>query len=328
MKKQYKHLPTGKVFEQYREGGVLHNTDVTLHPFVLEGKDWKETTPNYSDVSRTLRGEIYCIKRIKDEEYFRVGDTVTAHSCPTLTITKIYINEPIDTVEVECGQHTLNLEDLIKVKEKPKEWEITAFYDKRNIQCIYPLVNGVCKWSKDRADFLESDLLSDELMAIYSVKRLSDGQEFKIGNWYKSKENSEKRQIKLITLVDEHIFFHDTLSPIEELDCRLEEAIKVEKLFTTEDGVDIYEGDKFCYIHPSYGYKMFDCVASANTDYNINPNYTKKFSSKEALEEYILMNKPCLSVNDVMDIRKELARLPYPFLEIIRRLKELAKSKI
>jgi hypothetical protein len=64
-----------------------------------------------------------------------------------------------------------------------------------------------------------------------------------------------------------------------------------DKLFTTNDNVDIYRGDEY------YSINDFWEITEHDTRIIINCNPT--FSTKEAAKEYILMNKPCLSLNDV-----------------------------
>ena len=72
-------------------------------------------------------------------------------------------------------------------------------------------------------------------------------------------------------------------------------------LLTTEDGVDIYEGDVF--------YSTRKNGLGSILKYTGHPleNASKKnedfvdFSTKEKAEEYILMNKPVLSLSDVWD---------------------------
>lgn len=75
---------------------------------------------------------------------------------------------------------------------------------------------------------------------------------------------------------------------------------KVEKLFTTEDGVDIYENDKYFPIHKRYLDKGPDCIAQKEFKDCI---YTHedfiKFSTKQKAEEYIYLNKPRFSFKDM-----------------------------
>jgi len=101
-------------------------------------------------------------------------------------------------------------------------------------------------------------------------------------------------------------------------------------LFTTEDGKGIFEGDEYWYVN--YGkvndtYKMvggpFKCAyANAITDYEMCLN----FSTKEAADEYVLLNQPIYSVWDAWQFL-----CVYIPLEVrdtaITAFKENAKSK-
>ena len=71
-------------------------------------------------------------------------------------------------------------------------------------------------------------------------------------------------------------------------------------LFTTEDGVEIKKGDTWFYIQDKDGSWEI---------YQNNGEYSKlvierisTFSTRAKAEEYVLMNKPCLSVNDASKI--------------------------
>ena len=76
-------------------------------------------------------------------------------------------------------------------------------------------------------------------------------------------------------------------------------------LFTTEDGIGIKDGDKWYSVktgeysggNPISQWEVLECNAAIG---NIpNPDFIgKRFSTKEAAEQYILENKPCLSLND------------------------------
>ncbi len=97
-------------------------------------------------------------------------------------------------------------------------------------------------------------------------------------------------------------------------------------LFTTEDGVNIYEGDKYFQLaisfNPNFREAIYEEIARPNITYSynckegreqLNKNGRYYFSTKEAAEEYILMNRPCLSVNDLLNsgflMREELIKL-------------------
>lgn len=163
--------------------------------------------------------------------------------------------------------------------------------------------------------------------SIHSVKRLSDGEVFTVGDKIRLNQiGSPVRTIKSInrTFVDNIIFEHYIGTIF------LKDAVKIKQpLFTTEDGVDIYEGDEyFEVITPDFHNKP--CV------WNIIPNETRGniiydqvgnkrngrlwFSNKESAEEYILYNKPCLSINDL--INKSTHRV------LIEELKNIVRSKL
>lgn len=116
-------------------------------------------------------------------------------------------------------------------------------------------------------------------------------------------------------------------------------------LFTTEDGVSLYdETDK---VYSVCTKSQWETKDNLTVRHLMPRQYTGKpyseawlhFSSNEIREQYILLNKPVLSVNDIINkIRSrcdgtysndpEDWDLPTKASEIITPLTELAKSKI
>jgi len=90
-------------------------------------------------------------------------------------------------------------------------------------------------------------------------------------------------------------------------------------LFTTEDGVDIFEGDFSYFLTNNFVLKNKD------TYYGGGEHSGWYFSTKEKAEKYILMNKPCLSLNDVGKFYKKLLDFSNGNSQ---GLKELVKSKL
>lgn len=77
------------------------------------------------------------------------------------------------------------------------------------------------------------------------------------------------------------------------------EAIDKQKivLFTTEDGVDIVVGkDEYWFCDERY--KVYRTLAVSEQDYKKG---IVQYSTEEKLNEYVLMNKPSLSINDAAD---------------------------
>jgi len=97
-------------------------------------------------------------------------------------------------------------------------------------------------------------------------------------------------------------------------------------LFTTTDGKDIREGDSYWYINPTW--EIF-CNISASKTIKCG-THGGQFSTKEAANEWVIENKPCMSLKDVYGICTKFenidAHVLWPNFEV--KFKELAKSKI
>jgi hypothetical protein len=128
---------------------------------------------------------------------------------------------------------------------------------------------------------------------IYSVKRLSDGEVFTIGD--KINTTAEYNvKITYIFIDSNCVFFNKRYAGCFAL-CDLSEKIsKVKRhLFTTEDGVDIFEGDEY-WIVSKEDFSLLKKVVPMSF-----PEKSFNFSTKESAENYIIENKPCLSFNDI-----------------------------
>ena len=76
-------------------------------------------------------------------------------------------------------------------------------------------------------------------------------------------------------------------------------------LFTTEDGVDIYEGDNVWFVNTKSKLDPLFVAIIYNWDLAGSPNTSsdyKWFSTKKAAETYIKFNKPALSLNDIYHV--------------------------
>ena len=204
--------------------------------------------------------------------------------------------------------------------EKVADYEIISFKIPGNIHWRVNLQsNGMYDgWSKDHA----LNELNKGIWNIYSVKRLSDGEIFSVGDkidckgWFGN-------IIKFEIINNElKIFQQQQIASSKYKPLSIQELIKFKQpLFKTEDGVDIYEGDSWIRVRLSdfsilgiYG----DAIGAIKT-----------FSTKEKAEEYVLLNKPCLSIKEIAPIfgmyhldnsRTSLERLS-------EKLKDLVKSK-
>jgi hypothetical protein len=165
-------------------------------------------------------------------------------------------------------------------------------------------------------------MISDDLeQSISSVKRLSDGEIFTIG------DELTEGTILRFSLSDYNDGIYAGTNRVSGNNIHSYYGLPLDKwvkykqpLFTTEDGVNIYEGDRAYTIDPGYkiGY-------SGKLKYK--PIQTV-FSTKEAAENYIICNKPCLSFNDAWNISNNKSSDNHYVIIDKRKLKELVKSKI
>ncbi len=176
-----------------------------------------------------------------------------------------------------------------------KDYQILSYYDKAN-ECYYkPDSQLKGKWCKrdGEAPFFTEDKLTD-YCNIHSIKRLSDGEVFTIGDTVDGFFDKECiiSSIKF-DCVDKLRLFYDK-------DCRnmnLSDAKHTKQpLFTTEDGVEIFEENIPLFIVAKDSYYLAD-VESSKSYRNAEKWYW--FSTKEKAQEYIDYNKPKYSLKDI-----------------------------
>ena len=223
-----------------------------------------------------------------------------------------------------------NIQEYSKgvIEQYPEFWEEVVEKDYEILSLIEGKFIYPCdKYSKDYINQLFNTLG----VSIHSVKRLSDSEIFTIGDKIQlDNDNKEFGTITELYISHEQLrFYCGRLGGVicHDVDKRNNFTKLKQKLFTTEDGVDIFEGDKY-----------FICTASLSNCINNegivgkffkpNPNY-KYFSTKEKAEEYILMNKPCLSLNDViLEANRINKNKGFIKAKLGQSLKELVNTKI
>jgi len=152
---------------------------------------------------------------------------------------------------------------------------------------------------------------------IFSVKRLSDGEVFTIGDVFNYDHYSNTNNITEIYITKDESVKQGVWLKYAGGCCHLHLAKKLPNktpLFTTEDGVDIFDKKTSFYL-VSNDFKICFCQWFSPADYPF-----KTFSTKEKAEEYILLSKPCLSFIDVVKDLRDLVS--------VHKIKELAKSKL
>jgi len=261
---------------------------------------------------------IHSIRRESDGEVFTINDNTQYGIITKFETSEESIKRTGSPwlgglgVWFEDGHTKVTIQDVIKVK--PKEYEITAFRGKIDSSVIYYL-NKNKYISNNGANSLATlkemlRAVSSNLVEIYSVKRLSDGVEFKIGDKIKYQACPPHSIIQ--TPIIDRLFIcektNDILMNGKILHINCCYSLKdiqhyKQPLFTTEDGVDIYEENFTVYsvgkpnsLAVPWNVEKWDnckeCHVKNSTTYFF-------FSTKEKAEEYIINNKPCLSLKDL-----------------------------
>lgn len=198
------------------------------------------------------------------------------------------------------------------IEESKKSYEILSYkyngyiYEYTNNPYIL-IEKGKRHYEFEKGVLCEStlDLLGSK-PTIHSVKRLSNSEVFTIGDEIEGKSGVICK-IDYIELNPNcnQIMFNRLDEGIDLINAKKAKPV----LFTTEDGVDIREGDEYLYIvvndiHPN---KWYPLETLADWDNPRKPPLGKvQFSTKEAAEKYIIMNKPCLSINDIKTLGGDL----------------------
>ncbi len=210
-----------------------------------------------------------------------------------------------------------NLKKFIESKTpKPERgWEIVAYkMDKK----IFELYNDGLYYTKTTSFphcYSEKDFLKYRA-EIHSVKRPSDGEVFSVGDVVNTfKQDGAKVKIEGFEIYDGElcVYFQswNRASLVSYWLAKAEHVKEKPVLFTTEDGVEMYDGDSFWYINSNLDLFCFEAKLSTWAK-SLNPG-EKTFSTKEKAEEYIKMNKPLnISMKEIASCVTDYLNSPSP----------------
>lgn len=199
-----------------------------------------------------------------------------------------------------CSNITKYLEFWKKVDEK--DYEIISYISKDRIY----LTN------------LGFNSNMNSLYNIHSVKRLLDGIIFSINDDILEQNEHSKIESFKVRGEDIVIKINHQVTKGSSVILLKSNFNHLKPLFRTEDGIDIFNNVYFWYVTPVFTvYK--DIVPLKNTISNASYEnllaYSKghhvKFSTKEKAEEYILLNKPQYSLNDILKKLSECNNITY-----------------
>lgn len=180
-----------------------------------------------------------------------------------------------------------------KEQQSKRDWQVESFigsggmiYEKTSNDDSYTCFENFGHGKK-----MQNQLLDDGYK-IHSVRRISDGEIFVVG------DETTKGIIKEFWIDEDINYLFAKFTDGKSLQWKfLKKVEKPKYLFVTEDGVGIFDTD--CYYSVS---KDFCHSGVSNGLFWYNPKSGEKyFSTKEAAEEYIIMNKPMLSLQEVND---------------------------
>lgn len=250
------------------------------------------------------------------------------------------IIEQISEYQQKIDEYNLLMAEAVsKLKhlEVKPEWKIIMWKDDHG-NFLKKMEAQYSGWKRcsESGEIDEDAIKLEALMGyedkhIYLVRRLSDGVEFKIGDRFEDSSLSNSDMcIGRFEITPKGDMLLKSISG--KAWCNILYASAPNKkraLFITEDGKEIFEGDGYFYV------SKIDWIAvSVNADTGGFFVGLVRFSTQEAAEEYILMNKPCLSVKEIIDLAFYVIQ-PHAFsgkrksIEIIEdELLQLAKSKM
>lgn len=232
------------------------------------------------------------------------------------------------------------LEEFKKSKQQntiQKDWEIMSFVVKSSRVVLGKTEEGDFGNNIFRID--ENELLKSPNHKINSVKRISDGEVFSLGDdvnfgiieGFYICEEEDSFCYKCMMVYFKEVRANRDISELKKVN---------QPLFKTEDGKDVYEGGEFVAVQKT----TFDMLCCRQT--LTNPENYYIFSNEEKANNWVLMNKPVLSVNDIVVLceKTTLSKIKttkmygvdwangseyYDVSTIdLDKLKELAKSKI
>jgi hypothetical protein len=136
---------------------------------------------------------------------------------------------------------------------------------------------------------------------IYSVKRLSDGEVFTVGDRIKVYQHGSINTITEIGLYDLGKSFKEGIwFTYNSGSCHMTHAIKQKQpIYLTHDGKDIFPEDTVWYVNKENFYHDY---IKAYPEVKFNSEIRAYFLTEEEAKKYIIENKPALSIKEFWEI--------------------------
>ena len=228
----------------------------------------------------------------------------------------ILVKKPNGWYEKE-GHHSYPFQKNY-VEDQPEFWEeiVKKDYEILEVKGIYGAISSYI-------EKLDADLKDKN---IFKVKRLSDGAEFRLGDKAKESRYGFIGTINKFKINGGSIYVSSKENVWGQ---DLSNLIKYEEpkvLFQTLDGIDLKHGDKF-YVVDTKFFKIFE--AKAGITFKTEKWIKNSYSDKKLAEEWILMNKPVLSLEDLLSVwSTDNLYNVYKESPMFQNFKKLAENKI
>lgn len=219
-----------------------------------------------------------------------------------------YINSVFQLYKHYKGDYHKHPEFWEEIIEK--NYEILSFKH-LNLNIFVKIISNDCYYYDDKPFYYEGidqsftlkKLVDHPEWNIHSVKRLSDNVVFTIGDKVQDSLTDNLTDFK----IQEIVYFNEGVKII----CNAKSGTTMplntirhikKQLFTTEDGIDVFENDYITTIHKE-DLRILSEGNFVGPFGRKSENYLY-FSTLEKAKEYVLMNKPCLSINDIFEMWK------------------------
>ena len=254
-------------FEKYCEfWEEVVEKDYEILSYIKKGSTTCTTTKRRGGERHDEYWNIHAVKRLSDGEIFTVGDNVEGTST-SFPIKKFEIRDTVGYTQgiwVDYGPGRTALEFAIKVAEKDYEILRTC-----------PIVG-----------------------AIYSVKRLSDGEVFSVGDLIKTPYTDCTPITGFSTKYSTEYFIEISTGFTRLISI---EKIKKQPIFLTHDGKDIFPEDTVWYVNKENFYHDY---VTAYPEVKFNSEIRAYFLTEEAAVDYIKKNKVLFITEDGVGIKK------------------------
>lgn len=207
-----------------------------------------------------------------------------------------------------AGNYTDKLIESSEVEKNPEYWEEVKDYEILSFISDNGTIQTCFNIKYDYPYLLTH-------WKIHSAKRLSDCRVYTLGDKFRGDKiinKIERYDNTLRVMVDEYNW--TKINSIRDV------------LFTTEDGVEIYEKTKVWYLKKDFSTDIMTWESFNNQTIINDKNYIY-FSSKEKAQEYVDLYKPKYSHNDIYNFLKEQESKHNYWYVIFKNLEKLKNDK-